>query len=205
MKNQYVYHLIEKGFKGTILFSLNDLKEELPAIYQKQLTKYKGREFLLKRRIVKINCNWNDVVHLSPYHPHVIYKALLQQGITPEEMQWVKIPVDYLDDRLTVIYRDYTQNENWMIEVNDIDALDKISSHLPKETIDYYKAMHKAKKDPMLFMHAHHVLYHSPIDIDGLEIISWSKEAVMEVEREERHQKRQKKKVETKKVAKRKS
>ena len=174
MKTQYVYHLIDKGFKGTTLFSLQDLKEEYPAIYDKKISKYKGREFLLKRRIVKINCKWNEVVHLSPYHPHVVYKALKQQGIDPEEAKWVKIPVDYLDEKLAVIYRDFNQRENWVIEVNEIDSLDKISEQLPKETTEYYKNMVKAKKEPLLFMFAHHVLYHSPIDIEGLEIISWS-------------------------------
>lgn len=175
MNTQYVYHLIDKGFKGKLLFSLNDLKDEFPAIYKKQMSKYKGREFLLKRRIVKINCKWNEVVHLSPYHPHTIYKALKQQGIDLEETRWVKIPVDYLDEKLAVIYRDFNQGANWVIEVNEIDALDKVSDQLPKETIDYYKTMSKAKQSPMLFMFAHHVLYHSLIDIEGLEIISWSR------------------------------
>lgn len=65
MPTRHVYHLVPKNFVGNVLFSLNRLKDTLPETYATQVGKYAGREKILERRIPKLDCLWNDVLHCS--------------------------------------------------------------------------------------------------------------------------------------------
>jgi len=59
-------------------------------IYQQAISKYEGREELLKLVIPTLNCLWNDVVFLSPLHPHKHYEAYSKIGFTPRNLQFFK-------------------------------------------------------------------------------------------------------------------
>ena len=66
---QYVYHMVPEELKGEYLIPLNELKSVYPNLYGEYIQKYKDhphREKLLTRKIPKLECLWNDVVHF--YH-----------------------------------------------------------------------------------------------------------------------------------------
>ncbi|MBC7370400.1 MAG: hypothetical protein H7326_02480 [Bdellovibrionaceae bacterium] len=47
--SQFLYHFMPKSLRGDILFPLNDLKLDQPAICAEQAKKYDGREHLLQK------------------------------------------------------------------------------------------------------------------------------------------------------------
>ncbi len=80
---EYVYHMVPEELKGEYLIPLNELKRVYPNLYREYIQKYKDhtqRENLLTRKIPKLECLWNDVVHFLPLHPYEIYKVLLEIG-----------------------------------------------------------------------------------------------------------------------------
>jgi len=58
----FLYHLVPKNIRGDILYPLNILKSIYPDIYQYQVNKYFGREYIIEQRIPLFNCLWNDVL-----------------------------------------------------------------------------------------------------------------------------------------------
>ena len=63
---EYVYHMVPEELKGEYLIPLNELKRAYPNLYDEYIQKYKDhtqREQLLTRKIPKLECLWNDVVH----------------------------------------------------------------------------------------------------------------------------------------------
>ena len=66
---------------GTILYSLNQLKNIYPEQYEKHIKKYKSRESLLATEIPPLHCLWNDVLHLTTILPDEIKKNLALASI----------------------------------------------------------------------------------------------------------------------------
>ena len=69
---EYVYHMVPEELKGEYLIPLNELKRVYPNLYREYIQKYKDhtqRENLLTRKIPKLECLWNDVVHFYHYIP----------------------------------------------------------------------------------------------------------------------------------------
>ncbi|TOO19743.1 hypothetical protein CGH40_24485, partial [Vibrio parahaemolyticus] len=77
----YLYHRVPVNLQGNMLFPLNELKQVHDNLYQFHVKKYRDREGALERRVLPLDCLWNDVLHLSPIHPHKIKKALIEQGL----------------------------------------------------------------------------------------------------------------------------
>ena len=66
----YLYHRVPDNFQGTTLYPLNDLKDILPDIYTRHISKYEGRAHIVERHIpIFDDCLWNDVVFLSAVEP----------------------------------------------------------------------------------------------------------------------------------------
>lgn len=176
MISEFVYHIKPKKMFGKTLYALNELKEIKPEVYLKEVSKYKGREFLLKKRIMGMNFKWHDVIHLSVYKPHDLYKALKAAGYKPDSLEWYKIPMSLINTDEAIIYREYWDNEDWIIEIDEIFENSKIGNILDKHTIDYYKSCKAKGKEPLLFKNAKHLLYYGDIDITKCTVIDWSKE-----------------------------
>ena len=77
---------------GKILYPLNQLKEHYPKLYNEELSKYKGREHILKDKIPILNCLWGEVLHFSIVNPSNIYSALREAGSKIQgKTKWYKI------------------------------------------------------------------------------------------------------------------
>ncbi|WP_394189268.1 hypothetical protein [Paenisporosarcina quisquiliarum] len=99
---EFVYHIVQKDIVGNKLVALNSFKETNPALYERYTKKYfdhPDRPKLLTKKVPKLNCLWNDVIHFLPLHPNHVYNALKSLDIQiVEDMRFFKIPIEKLKD-----------------------------------------------------------------------------------------------------------
>ena len=106
----YLYHMIPLNMQRNVLYPLNDLREIYPKIYKEHKKKYTGREHLLKVEIPRLNCLWNDVLHLTAVNPINVMNALIESGSKSnfKELHWYKInPRDLVKENAIIfLYKD---------------------------------------------------------------------------------------------------
>ncbi|MEZ4114190.1 MAG: hypothetical protein R3B65_01945 [Candidatus Paceibacterota bacterium] len=49
------------------------------------------------KKIPKLNCLWNDVIHMTAVHPSDLKNSLLEAGHELKNFKWFKIPIKSLD------------------------------------------------------------------------------------------------------------
>lgn len=159
--------MVPKDMKGAILYPLNTLKDIHPQLYESYVKKYEGRTELMDRRIEKLDCKWNDVLHCSALNPSIVVEALRKLG-KDIHLNYFEIDAEKLDPKYTLIYL-YTPRpfgtpppESDFIEYNPQDV--EKYAYLPEETIQYYKEMIEVGKNPLAFHLVPHILYKGVID-----------------------------------------
>ncbi|HDR7961825.1 group-specific protein [Bacillus wiedmannii] len=182
---EYVYHMVPEELKGEYLIPLNELKRVYPILYGEYIQKYKDhtqRENLLTRKIPKLECLWNDVVHFLPLHPYEIYKVLLEIGININTNKlFYKIPISALNGQCMVIYK-YSKH-NWdgpnrelkeceieLINFNEYRELKQLNTC----TKEYYRDEYEKGRRFGMFHLIPHVLVKGKVEVKHIEIINWS-------------------------------
>lgn len=172
---EYVYHRKSAEMIGEILYPLYALEEMLPAVFAKAASKYVGREHIMKLHIPVLNCRWNDVIHLSPIDPRILFSELTKAGVETDPWHmWYKIPIAKLDPEKTVILK----NEKREITDDQILPFDPQSyvemKSIGAECAEWYKEHGEKGVHPLVFARLPHVLSSIPIDIKGCEVIKWA-------------------------------
>lgn len=171
----YIYHVRPEKMIGNVLYPLNKLKELNAPAYENEKKKYKGREEIMKDIIPKLDCLWNDVIHFSPVHPNLIYKALTDAGLKYANLDWFKIDISKIANIPFVIYGNRYETQELLPEdfdkvlIKDYRELEEV----PKEAISWYKDAAKNNYKPLLFRRIPHVLVKGGVDITDSEIIWW--------------------------------
>jgi hypothetical protein len=91
----FVYHVRQPNMIRTTLYSLNTLKALHPALYERQVGKYAGREAVLNFRTPLLDILWNDAAHTSGAHPAYLVAAWESAEVGMpfrEYAQFFKIP-----------------------------------------------------------------------------------------------------------------
>lgn len=182
---KYVYHLVPNSMLGEKLIPLNQIKEIDAQLYEKYMDKYNNspdRKLLLERKVPKLNCRWNDVVHFSPLHPNHIYQAMKELNVNvPDEVKFYKIPIENLQGNENAIYY-YNQKYYGgpsapispsnidLLKIDDYEELDKI----PKETFDYFQRESNKRNRFGMFHLVPHILSMGQVSIENAEVISWN-------------------------------
>lgn len=164
--------------QGNVLFPLNTLKETHPDIYEKEASKYVGREQIMQQRIPTLDCLWNDVLHFSAVHPSQVKEALIEAGRTKSfDIEFFEIDPHLLTPENTTVYlyrhstlEDKFKEENFA-NYNPDDVAQY--SVLPQETKDYYKEMISQDKKPLLFHRVPHIIFKGSLDTSKIKRISW--------------------------------
>jgi hypothetical protein len=90
--------------RGTDILPLNGLRDHYPDLYARELEKYAARPATLNNRVYPLDCQWSDVVFLSPVHPAPIFAALRESGrIGPVTIDYWTLDADLLDPARTCI------------------------------------------------------------------------------------------------------
>ncbi len=172
-KKTYLYHWVPPDMQGTVLYSLNSLKDIHPKVYLSQAEKYDDRKYLMEQFIPTLKCAWNDVIHFSAIDPLELKKTLVEAGMEPKEMKFYQIEPGLLDPRHTTIYL-YPGREDAMNPKNFTDYDPKkleVHSILLQVTKNYYKDKISKGEKPFYFVRVPHILYLGSVDISHSPII----------------------------------
>jgi hypothetical protein len=172
----YLYHGVPKNIEGNVLYPLNTLKQLFPELYQKEVEKYKGREFIMQQKIPTLDCLWNDVLHFTAVHPSSIKKALFEAGRKNNlEIKFYEIDPKILDPKKTIIYLYKYKNSSEKMREDNFESYDPdkipLFSSFPEETKEYYKAEILAGKKPLLFHKIPHILFKGSLPIENIKIL----------------------------------
>ncbi|PKR76712.1 group-specific protein [Halalkalibacillus sediminis] len=178
--------MVPKELKGEQLIPLNEMKtidRRLYNQYTKKYIQHPERKKLLTQKIPKIDCLFNDVVHLSPIHPNMIYKSLKEMGIQlDDDMEFYQIPVEQLRPNVNVYY--LFKKSNYLsssiditpfdIRLLDVGQYDELLT-VPNETIHFYQNGY-TKDDPQfaMFHYIPHVFSLGNINLQNVETVRWS-------------------------------
>lgn len=170
----HLYHKVPANLQGDSLLPLNELKQENETLYQFHVKKYENREDALKRRVVPLNCLWNDVLHLTPIHPTKIKNTLIAQGLQVASLgHYFKFDISWLG--LNAVNSTYFWSKSqhfgdWSFKDSDYFKFDAVRLteflEVPKETEQYYKQQISIGCVPLLYFRTPHVLFKGRIQID---------------------------------------
>lgn len=171
---QYIYHGVPDELIGDELVPLKRMGELNPKLKNKYLKKYEGRETILERRIPLLDCLWNDVVQLLPFHPEKVFKLQVQLGLIPQlpAYRFFEIDVSQLDPKKTVVFFKTAPNEE-SVEAKWLSDVDfKSLGEIPEATNRYYQTLVGTGELPFNYQFVPHILHMGSIDISGSKIIS---------------------------------
>lgn len=159
---------------GSELLPLNQMPDSMSEIHDLHLSKYRGRENILSRKIPLLNCLWNDAVQFLPIDPQKIFELQLEMGLISEVPHYVfyEIDIGLLNPKKTVVFfKDAPGEENatveWLIDV-DFSKIQEV----PKATIDYYKTLVGTGELPFNYQFVPHILHMGTVDVSHSKIIT---------------------------------
>lgn len=142
-------------------------------MFEKEASKYAGREQIMQQKIPILDSLWNDALHFCAVHPSQIKKALLESGCTTEfDLEFFEVDPNLLNPENTVVYLyghnkedDKFKEENFAkYNPNDIARY----SVMPDETKEYYRKTFEQNQNPLLFHRVPHILFKGSLDISGI-------------------------------------
>ncbi|MDR6550415.1 hypothetical protein J2736_001598 [Paenibacillus qinlingensis] len=185
----FIYHAVPKQMIGTKLKTLNEIKKTNPELHELYIDKYKpNRLMLLERRIPKLDCLWNDVIHFLPIHPKLVYNGLVEAGAKPGVHRFFyKIPLSTISSEASIALYKYSKDKfkgiNDEVDNSEIELLEaqgyRELKQLPLETIDYYKIqISSGNKFFGLYHFVPHVFIKGEVDVEHAEIIDWNEQEI---------------------------
>ncbi|PGS46517.1 group-specific protein [Bacillus sp. AFS041924] len=177
--------MVPRNMSGETLMSLNIIKvmdSELYKQYAKKYYDHPERPKLLEKEIPKLNCLWNDVIHLLPLHPNLVYDALRIVGVKVKtDLMFYKIPTKNLVNNKNVVY--LCSKENYIgpaakINSEDVHFIDieeyEEMTELPIDTRNYYEEENMKGNKFGMFQFIPHILSLGEVSVLNAEVINWS-------------------------------
>ena len=170
----YFYHGIPEDMKGSELIPLNKMLEVDPELRAQYLEKYKGREEVLERKILLLDCLWNDVVQLLPLHPRQLFELQKELDLIKEipDYRYYRINIDALDPLQTVVYFKTAPGEEnvtvkWLRDVQ----LEELHG-IPEATRKYYESMVGTDEPVFNYQFVPHIIYKGTVDVSSAQVIN---------------------------------
>jgi hypothetical protein len=169
----FLYHMVPDPMKGKILYPLNILREKYPDLYVREVAKYTGREEVMHTRVPKLDCEWGDVLHLTPVAPDQVKHGLTAAGHIWSTSRFFKINAATISSDTAVVYTYATDGH--AIPKDEIipyspQAIAELTA-LPEAAKQYYRAAAKSGESPLLYHLVPHVLIRDSLDVSNAEII----------------------------------
>lgn len=180
MAEKIVYAAMRHRLIGETLLPLNRMAE-LPGymdVYQEAMKKYEGREGLCKKPIPSLDCEWLDVIFLSPVHPGLVFDEVLAAvaEVNPQDVElflsfrkrwrFVAIPVEELDQNYLTLYlpEDHWEGGSFaFLEDRPWDEYCRISEEV---RVLYREELRKGQY-PFYWARLWHVLYRGVVSLHG--------------------------------------
>lgn len=170
----YLFHRVPTQLRGARIFPLSELRWRFPESYFAALKKYQGREHIRQQKIPFLECNWDDVIHLTAVAPACLSRALSSAGIEFHD-SFFSFEPSIFNAENTVIYLNATERIDTKMRPDNFapfvpDRLEKYAA-VPPRTIEYYREMQSKGRPPLLFHGIPHVLYRGSLPIESATIV----------------------------------
>lgn len=180
MAGEVVFAAMRHRLIGKTLLPLNRMTELLgySDVCQEALKKYEGREWLCKKRIPPLDCEWLDVVFLSPVHPRLVFDEVLAavRDVKPEDVElflsfrqcwrFVAIPIEDLDvSRVTLYMPDENLEGGHFASLGDCPWGEYCT--ISEEARALYRDELRNGKTPLYWARLWHVLYRGVVSLHG--------------------------------------
>lgn len=175
----FIYHQVPQAITGATLYPLSELEALAPEVYARQIVKYRdhpSRERIPYQRIPKLDCLRRDVLNFSPLHPHLIYEAWAELGVTLPSLNWYRLSIEAVTHLPTVIYQpDGRPDEDIPEEaVTWLEpAVYREVAALSEETKAWYAKLERRGLRGGWFAHTPHVLMRGAVSVSCAEVINW--------------------------------
>lgn len=166
---EYVYHRVPPNMRGTVLYPLSALEERHPEIAATQRTKYAGREAKPSQPIPPLNCQWRDVINLTPVHPAAIRAAMADAGHFRFPRRWFEINAALLDPHAAVLYLTGSTPTEARFAPYMPGCLAQYATVSDMQR-RFYRGVEPGRR-VLLFAGTPHVLYRGAIDVSDVHII----------------------------------
>jgi len=172
----YIYHIVPKNMTGNRLIPLNQMKTQNLELFNREVSKYQGREKILKRFVPKANCLWNDVLHFSSISPEIIFSRFEELGFgNYKGLKWFEVPISHLNDLVSVIYRaPQVPRPDFALDDSDVEFLNVETYQEPLRLFDqaeeYFVRCKSEGKVPLPFQFTPHILVRGGIETTNLKI-----------------------------------
>jgi len=168
---------------GETLYPLRQLKAISPERYARERAKYDdhpARRRIPDQRIPKLNCTRQDVLNFAPVHPHLIFRAWLDLGVTLPPTLGLRVPVTRIAARPAVLYQPtFDGRGGETLPEAHVTWFDPADYHelraLPRETLEGYAQLHGRRQKGAWFARLPHVLVRGSVSAAGLGPLDWSK------------------------------
>ena len=182
---EFLYHLCPTDMRGSVLYSLNELRDRHPDVYRRERAKFVGREGVLTYPVPHLGVTWADTVNVSALDPRLLLAERRRLGMPPSRMlerRLVRIPVDRVSGIPAVRY---TATAHWINSrpgekapleppTSDFSPFDAATyteeRGVPPAHRAYLAERLAAGKAALGFVFVPHVLVAAPIDLAGLEL-----------------------------------
>jgi len=180
----YLYHLCASDFRGETLYSLASLSGVYPDLYERERSKYVGREAVLRFVVPGINVTWGETVNLSALDPALLLAERRRLGVPFSNLltrRILRIPLERVATHPCIAY---TATVHWANSapndstvpmeppMSDFAAFDA-SSHrepqsVPLRHTEYLLRQQSRGEYALGFVFIPHVLVAAPVDVSGL-------------------------------------
>jgi hypothetical protein len=179
MEDIFLYHRVPNyPIYNDLLMPLNQLKNENPFLYSEYIKSYRSRKKTLMLHVPPLGCLWNDVIYMSPIHPHKYRLMMDRIGRQPaKELSFFQIPARSLDPKLCTIWKFEFEGDNpKTTSINDYMEFNEenlcLTTKFPEVTIKHYESIGN-DKSKSLWLHwgIPHIMYKGTIETTNLVII----------------------------------
>jgi len=176
-KNQYIYHIKNKSFRGKYIYPLSELKEIYPDIYKKEIKKYETRKQHPKIKIDIINTTWEDCVNFSTLNPIKIFQLEELLG-TPgykniKDIDVFRFNIKDLKNFDMCLYDDSKSPKNDEAYKKINPNTYKETQFIPNETTKYFIKSKDNQEYPLLFGYITHLLVKGKVPVSKADIINF--------------------------------
>lgn len=183
---KYLWCSVPPDMRGNVITSLAALRSQGEGLANQAAKKYEGREALTQTLIKPLDCKWDEVIFLSPYHPHEIYTSYRDAGFQVRPMKFFQIPLERLENKIIAwlpVHRSQEERASGILTSIPFSPEDLPVPFPDEQKKAYREAMTNGIRPLLYGASPHLVVAAKPslensmpgIEVTGLEIIDWSK------------------------------
>lgn len=197
------YHSVPSELRGNHLVPLNGQRELWPDLFLRYSEKYFYRTSIMKNVIPRLDCLWNDVIHMSLVHPGVLRSIIAEEYVAmdgkvtlaalEQSRMFFEIPTERLDAQKLVVYdaavrsldnTEYTADKQAVVPPPAMEQILAFGDLLANEMLvnltekleryrEYVRFEIGNGRRPLMYVGIPHLLFLGRIDLASVPTVDW--------------------------------